>query len=138
MTRAESSTGVLQNALAAFKLRSEVAESLTGVLQNAFLIPQASQRIGRIVDRGAPTIKRRIVWVNIYLECLRRMTAAPALCNLRAKLRRRRLKDRPGSLLGASWEALGGLLGASLELLGAFRRHLGVPWDLLGVSWGPS
>ena len=55
MIRAETSTGVLQNALAAFKLRSEVAESLTGVLQNAFLIPQASQRIGRIVDRGAPT-----------------------------------------------------------------------------------
>ena len=52
MIRAELSTGVLQIALAAFKLRSEVAESLTGVLQNAFLIPQASQRIGRIVDRG--------------------------------------------------------------------------------------
>ena len=55
MIRAETSTGVLQNALAAFKLRSEVAESLTGVLQNAFPIPQASQRFGRIVDRGAPT-----------------------------------------------------------------------------------
>ena len=49
MTRAETSTGVLQNALVAFKLRSEVAESLTGVLQNMFLIPQASQRIGRVV-----------------------------------------------------------------------------------------
>ena len=34
MIRAELSTGVLQNALAAFKLRNEVAESLTGVLQN--------------------------------------------------------------------------------------------------------
>ena len=55
MIRAELSTGVLQIALAAFKLRSEVAESLRGVLQNTFLIPQASQRIGRIVDRGAPT-----------------------------------------------------------------------------------
>ena len=54
MIRADTSTGVLQIALAAFKLRSEVAESLTGVLQNAFLIPQASQRIGRIVDRVAP------------------------------------------------------------------------------------
>ena len=34
MTRAETSTGVPQNALVALKLRSEVAESLTGVLQN--------------------------------------------------------------------------------------------------------
>ena len=34
MTRAETSTGVPQNALVAVKLRSEVAESLTGVLQS--------------------------------------------------------------------------------------------------------
>ena len=64
MTRADMSTGVLQNALVALKLRSEAAESLTGVLQNAFPIPQASQRFGRIVDRGAPTLLRRRPFVN--------------------------------------------------------------------------
>ena len=34
MIWAELSTGVLQIALGAFKLRNEMAESLTGVLQN--------------------------------------------------------------------------------------------------------
>ena len=68
----------------------------------------------------------------MYLERLRRMTAAPALCNLRTKLGLRRHGDRPGSLLGACWGALGGLLGASLELLGALLEPLGASWACLG------
>ena len=53
MTRADMSTGVLQNALVAFQLRNEVAESLTGVRQNGHK-PSARKRkrSGGIVDKG--------------------------------------------------------------------------------------
>ena len=83
------------------------------------------------------------------------MTAAPALCNLRTKLRLRRPEDRPGSFLGASWggswRPLGGFLGALgglLEPLGASWVCLGGPletirflnatWKRLGGDLGPS
>ena len=54
MIRAELSTGVLENTIAAFQLRNEVAESLTGVLQNGHK-PSARKRkrSGGIVDKGA-------------------------------------------------------------------------------------
>ena len=69
----------------------------------------------------------------IYLERLRRMTAAPVSCNLRSELQLEPL----GRLLRASWGLLGGLLGASWGPPGSSWGPLGGSWGVLAASWGP-
>ena len=60
------------------------------------------------------------------------MTAAPALCNLRAKMQSARAQKQVFSAWEPFWRLLRALLRASWGVLGALGGLLGVSWGLLG------